>query len=493
MSGLTHPLSDYSFSQVFTWRNSLNLAWAVLQDHLCVFANGTELSLLLPPLAPPGTPGINRALDEAFAVMADYNAAAGFEEVPGRVEYVSDEFVSRMNLTGLDVAPMAADYVYSSRDMIDLAGGAFKSKRQERNRFMRDNAHRTERFDPAKHTEGCLALLARWKQIQDAGHEGEARVNTMKRQKESVAAETSVLEAASLGLSGLVVYVGEGSQERLAGFTFGEALGQTMANITIEKVDLTISGIAQFIFSEFCGQCWAERPEINAGDDWGLPTLAWTKQSYRPIRLQSKYAVTQPAPVRVSFAGSGLTGSGFAAGPQTRRLVPTVENGMIIRAAQLADLPAALALEDSCFDAHRLGKRQLRYLQKSRSATFVVAEKDGAIVGDGIALTRKTKQGKVTGRLYTLSVNASARGQGVGRLLTERLLAELETAGAGRVFLEVEAGNAAAIGLYEKLGFRGIGKLPGYYGPGRDGLHMMRGPTPEPTRTRRSKANATKA
>ena len=49
-ASLAEPLSDYTFSQLFTWRNSLRILWKELRGHLCVFANGTgDLTLLLPP------------------------------------------------------------------------------------------------------------------------------------------------------------------------------------------------------------------------------------------------------------------------------------------------------------------------------------------------------------------------------------------------------------------------------------------------------------
>src|SRR3712207_8487843 len=37
------------------------------------------------------------------------------------------------------------------------------------------------------------------------------------------------------------------------------------------------------------------RPLVNAGDDWGLESLAWTKSSYRPVQLLKKFAMTPPA------------------------------------------------------------------------------------------------------------------------------------------------------------------------------------------------------
>lgn len=55
------------------------------------------------------------------------------------------------------------------------------------------------------------------------------------------------------------------------------------------------------------------------------------------------------------------------------------------------------------------------------------------------------------------------RGQGIGRTLMLGLLDLAALFGCGRVNLEVRAGNVAAIGLYESLGFERVGLRPGYY------------------------------
>jgi len=58
---------------------------------------------------------------------------------------------------------------------------------------------------------------------------------------------------------------------------------------------------------------------------------------------------------------------------------------------------------------------------------------------------------------------------------------ELAARGVTRVYLEVEQGNTNAITLYKRSGFRSIGALPNYYGPGIDGLHMMCNVSTAPT------------
>jgi ribosomal protein S18 acetylase RimI-like enzyme len=458
---LTQPLSDYTFSQIFTWRNSLRLLWREIDDHLCVFANGTgDLTLLLPPIAQDAqAPGGDAALARAFELMDDYNASHGVPD-RSRIEYVSEELLGRFDRRGLSAQPMGHDYIYETDRMIDLAGGGLKSKRQEKNRFIRDNPFRVERYSGGSHLELCLQLLNSWKIHQDAQHLDESNLSSIKRQKEARATDLALRHAAELGLSGLVVYV----DDVLRAFTFGEPLGGDQASVVIEKTDLSIKGLAQFIFSEFCRLNWSDRPLINAGDDWGVESLAWTKSSYRPVKLLQKFVLCKDA------VASSPTG--FELPPQSGSQPLESKDAIVVRPAAMEDLTPAMLLEEKCFDAYCLSRRQLKYLQRSPSAVFQVAEVGGTIVGEGIALIRHHKR-SLSGRLYSLAVHPDHRGHGIGNRLLQTTLAELVARGAKRIFLEVEEKNAAAVKLYERHGFRSIGILPDYYGPGRHGLHMV--------------------
>jgi ribosomal protein S18 acetylase RimI-like enzyme len=471
---LLEPLSDYTFSQIYTWRNSLHIVWKVIDNHLCVFANGSgDLTLLIPPIGDTGT---DVALKHAFELMDDYNVSKGVPERT-RVEYASEEMLGRLNRSGLDVAPMGTDYVYDVRRMIDLAGGDLASKRQAKNRFQRLYQHRVETYDAVKHLDGCLALLQNWRVHQDAQHLEEPNANCIKRQKESIATELALRSAADLGFKGMVVYVSENptdngplttGKEQIKAFTFGEYLGKDSSSIVIEKTDLETKGLAQFIFSEFCRQNWADRPLTNVGDDWGLESLAWTKMSYRPVKLLQKYTI---APLRKT---------GYQPVPKSELPSPIADDldGLVarstkVRPAHKEDLTATVDLEKACFSSDlSLKKRQLQYLQQRKSAVFLVAEQAGQVIGEGIALVRQHKRG-ISGRIYSLAVDQANRGKHVGRDLLQAMIAELAARGVERVYLEVEQSNIAAIALYEHNGFRSIGKLPNYYGPGLDGMHMM--------------------
>lgn len=459
---LSSPLSDYTFSQIFTWRNSLRMLWKQIDGHLCLFANGTgDLTLLMPPI---GDGQSNRALRSAFELMDQYNAQAG---VPGnsRVEYVSQELLDRLDPAGLDVQPLGTDYIYDCQRMIDLVGGDLASKRQAKNRFMRNYAWRVEPYQPAKHLEACRLLLHSWKAFQDQQHGGGDGLPAIKRQKEALACDLTLEWANELNLCGMVVYVRDPAYGpaddgwAIRGFTFGEELGKDQSSIVVEKTDLAVKGLAQFIFNEFCQKYWNHRPLVNVGDDWGLETLAWTKQSYRPVKLLQKFVLRQCKAVQA-----------IVPAPQPPP-ADAVEESQV-REARKEDLTAALALEKTCFTRDCFNKRQLQYLQQRRTAVFLVAEAQGQVIGQGIALLRRHRQG-LSGRIYSLAVAEAWRGRKIGQRLLEGLIQRLSDRGARRIYLEVEQQNAAAVRLYQRLGFCCIGQLADYYGTGCDALHMM--------------------
>jgi hypothetical protein len=301
---LAQPTTDYSFANSFIWSSSLRLYWASIASHLCLFANGTgDLTLLLPPVAEAGTgeASLCECLGRCFAIMDEYNDRHA-DRSHSRIEYVSDELLERLGTVRgmtLSASPMSGDYVYETARMIDLAGGALKSKRHARSKFVRD--HPAWRTAPLadEHLSDCLDLLRLWWRHGDAGHGGEvndARVGSdVLRHRDALAAELALTHRAALGLRGMGLFVGD----RLIGFTLGEAISRAQASIIIEKTHPEFHGSAQLIFSEFCRQYWGEYPECNAGDDWGIPSLRFTKQSYRPTRLLSKYRLTRNAPVIV--------------------------------------------------------------------------------------------------------------------------------------------------------------------------------------------------
>jgi len=260
------------------------------------------------------------------------------------------------------------------------------------------------------------------------------------RQRESVACREAVLHCDALGLRGMTVYVGD----RLVAFTLGESLSPSQASILFEKTDPEYHGVAQYVFSRFCEIAWANHPEINVGDDWGIPTLRWTKESYRPTRRLAKYVLSRPV------------------------------GAPLVRRATRNDIDALIAIEQRCFDGEQAFKRShFRHLLTSPHAFCFVTEVEGRVVGSCIALHRRFGA-RITGRVYSLAVDPAAQGRGIGAMLLTAAVRRLQRFGAQRIYLEVSIHNDAAMRLYERYGFSGLRLLEHYYGPEHHGLSMKR-------------------
>jgi ribosomal-protein-alanine N-acetyltransferase len=65
--------------------------------------------------------------------------------------------------------------------------------------------------------------------------------------------------------------------------------------------------------------------------------------------------------------------------------------------------------------------------------------------------------------ILTFAVDPARRGAGIGKDLLNRHVTNLERGGARLIFLEVGEENAAALALYQRLGFKIIGRRENYY------------------------------
>jgi ribosomal-protein-alanine N-acetyltransferase len=69
--------------------------------------------------------------------------------------------------------------------------------------------------------------------------------------------------------------------------------------------------------------------------------------------------------------------------------------------------------------------------------------------------------------ILSVAVAASRRGRGLARRLLDLHLRRLAGLGANAVFLEVDEGNEPARRLYQRAGFREVGRRQGYYQGGK--------------------------
>lgn len=97
-------------------------------------------------------------------------------------------------------------------------------------------------------------------------------------------------------------------------------------------------------------------------------------------------------------------------------------------------------------------------LVDDKNSLFMVAEEDGHIIG-GCGLTHIMEEGDI----HNVMVAPAYRGRGIASMMMEKLLEEGRYQGILEFTLEVRVSNAAAIRVYEKLGFVSEGIRPRFY------------------------------
>ncbi|HEX5307127.1 MAG TPA: GNAT family N-acetyltransferase [Dyella sp.] len=137
-----------------------------------------------------------------------------------------------------------------------------------------------------------------------------------------------------------------------------------------------------------------------------------------------------------------------------------------VRRAELSDLDDLVTLEDATFDSDRMSRTQYRRHLDSDSASVLVASANRRrFLGTAVVFYRK---GSTVARLYSLASKPESRGKGVGSALLAAVEQAARQRGCRELRLEVRIDNASAIRLYERLGYRRLGRLVRFYEDGAD-------------------------
>ncbi len=279
LSRQAHELSVFAFENIYIWNNLYDIRWDIIDVCLCIFfIDKIGCFLYLPPLGKE----INRvAISKAFQVMDGFNAN---HEI-SRIENIEERDATLFKNMGYRCEYKGSDYVCSRAGLAGLKGDSFKAKRAAYNYFVKHYEFQLLPFS-MKHKSGCLELFGLWQEQRRAASEDKIYCGMI---DDSLAC-LKVLFAAykKMNIIGRVVKIGS----QIKAFSFGYKLNNETFCILYEITDLSVKGIAQFIFREFCSELKGFR-YINIMDDSGLDNLKKVKLSYRPIKFVPAYIATR--------------------------------------------------------------------------------------------------------------------------------------------------------------------------------------------------------
>ena len=150
----------------------------------------------------------------------------------------------------------------------------------------------------------------------------------------------------------------------------------------------------------------------------------------------------------------------------------------VIREATLKDLNDVIAINRSVLPENYPPWFFLEHLEQFPKA-FIVAEIGGRVVGYVMSRVEYGWSNLVRGRpvkkghIVSVGVLPEARRLGIATAMMSRAMKAMKIFyGASEVYLEVRVSNTPAISLYEKLGYKIVGRVPRYYSDGEDAYIM---------------------
>ncbi|MDD5059743.1 MAG: phosphatidylglycerol lysyltransferase domain-containing protein [Candidatus Omnitrophica bacterium] len=279
---LSNPeLAVFSFANIYIWRSLYDIRWEIIENCLCVFFKDNIGSFMyLPPLGKERRPQV---LKEVFSIMDKSNSNPDIS----RIENIQEEDVGYFRALGYLCHEKYPDYLCLREELAGLKGNKFKSQRCSYNYFIKHYSYSWRSLRQSD-TPGLLSLFNRWIDQRKAFYNDDVYCGMLEDNRRMIKDISG--DYKKLKFEGIVVLV----DKKIKGFTFGYKLNRQTFCILYEVTDLSVKGLAQFIFRQF-SQNLSGYKYINIMDDSGLDNLRKTKLSYKPVRQIAAYIATRDA------------------------------------------------------------------------------------------------------------------------------------------------------------------------------------------------------
>ena len=150
-----HYLSGYSFESLFIWKDFFNLFYKIIDNNLCIFSEHDGNCFM--PVPPLGEDYNREACLESFDIMRRLNKV----EAVTRIENIEEESLCYFHSLGFTSYLKDAEYVCLQKDLSELSGNRFGSKRSAYNYFVKRYNYTYLPFEPQMQ-DVCLNLYKEW-------------------------------------------------------------------------------------------------------------------------------------------------------------------------------------------------------------------------------------------------------------------------------------------------------------------------------------------
>lgn len=275
-------ISEFTFTNLFMWRNYYNFFYIEYKEHLLLFSNDYLKNRKKPIntaskhyiyFFPPIGPYPDKIIIELFENLGNIEVHRVPDELCASLK--ENEKFSKLNLDCLEDRNNW-DYVHNKEEILNLAGNKYRQNRRWLQKFL-NNYDYDFKLLTRDLVEKCKELQLEWC-IMRACTEDES----LEAEQDAIYEALNNFE--KLGFSGGLICV----EDKCAAYTFGEMLNERTLVIHIEKAHAEYEGSYQAISNLFLKNCCVDAIYVNREQDLGIEGLRRAKESYKPIKMNKK-------------------------------------------------------------------------------------------------------------------------------------------------------------------------------------------------------------
>ena len=273
--------SEFTFTNLYMWRNFYGLNFIEWKEHLLLFsrdifktkkeaASGKKDSLyFFPPVGPNPT----EIIISLFKELKDLE----FHRVP---EIITDTIQNDPEFQPLNLQILEDrdnwDYVYEAENLKTLPGNRYRQNRRWLNKFL-ENYDYEFTVLTENEVDRVKALQLEWCVLRQCEDDESLK-------EEELAIYDALDNYSTLGFHGALICV----DDKCAAYTFGEMLNTETLVIHVEKAHMDYEGAYQAIGNLFLKNDFKDALYVNREQDLGVPGLRRAKESYKPLRMEKK-------------------------------------------------------------------------------------------------------------------------------------------------------------------------------------------------------------
>ena len=259
---------EFSFSCLFVWNNDKTYLLKT-DKFILVYFDVKDKFIFLPPYLFD-----ENSLLEAITLAENHAKNCGVKFI---MRGLNESQISK--LSGYDVTTKESDsdYIYSIKQLSELSGKKFHSKRNFVNRFTSKYNYSFREYNSNDY-DSVVKLCEKW--LNEKDNSAVWEFNAIKN---------ALQYCEVLGLKIGLLMVGE----RLVATSISDIATNGIAHTLFEKADVEFEGVYQTINYLTAKHILKDCEVVNRQEDMGIEGLRKAKLSYNPIQIAKKYSISR--------------------------------------------------------------------------------------------------------------------------------------------------------------------------------------------------------